>query len=295
MSRTLTISGFSTARFSTWFFLDEPRVLFDVGDGVAAQLGSKCSKVRHVFISHADRDHLGGLIQFYQLAANPPNPPKFYYPKDSGSFPALKDFLERFDPNLATCEWIPLEGGMRVDIATHLTVEVGENDHIRITTRGAVDEVKSLDFTLIEGRRKLRSEFTGLPGAEIGRLRAEHGEDHVTERVESRLFAFSGDTPQFETTRWRDTEILVHEATFIAPDQADRGHSELGAVLRAASTLDLKALILTHFSSRYTHEQIVDAIASAAARLDLGFPVFAVLPGEVVRDVLAKDPVWTGH
>lgn len=267
-------------------------MLFDVGDGVAAQLGSKCNKVRHVFFSHADRDHLGGLIQFYQLSACPPNPPKFYYPKDSGSFPALRDFLERFDPNLAKCDWIPIEGGMRIPVANNLSVEVGENDHIRIASRGATDEVKSLDFTLIEGRRKLRTEFTGLPGSEIGRLRVAHGEDHVTELHERRLFAFSGDTPKFDAERWRETEILVHEATFIAPDEADRGHSELRAVLDVASTLEHRALVLAHFSSRYSHEWIVETIRSEAARLDIRFPIFAVLPGVVVRDVLAGEPIW---
>ena len=270
-------------------------MLFDVGDGVAAQLGSKCNKVRHVFFSHADRDHLGGLIQFYQLSAHPPNPPKFYYPKDSGSFPALKDFLERFDPNLATCDWIPIEGGMRVNVATNLTVEVGENDHIRTASRGSIDEVKSLDFTLVEGRRKLRDEFEGLPGAEIGRLRATHGEEHVTELHERRLFGFSGDTSLFDAGRWRGTEVLVHEATFIAPDEADRGHCELGAVLDAACSLDHRALVLTHFSSRYSDEMIVNAIRREATRLNVHYPIFAVLPGAVVRNILSEQPIWPGR
>ena len=294
MSRPLTISGFSTARFSTWLFLDEPRLLFDVGDGVAAQLGSKCNKVRHVFFSHADRDHLGGLIQFYQLAAQAPNPPKFYYPKDSGSFPALRDFLERFDPNLTPCEWIPIEGGMRIGVATNLAVEVGENDHVRAASRGATDTVKSLDFALIESRRKLRAEFSGLAGAEIGHLRSTHGEDHVTERHDRCLFGFSGDTPAYDAQRWREAEVLVHEATFIAPDEADRGHCELGEVLSAASSSNHKALVLTHFSSRYSHEMIVDAVRREAARLAVRFPVFAVLPGCTVRGILSEEPVWPG-
>ncbi|MGI9421694.1 MAG: MBL fold metallo-hydrolase [Hyphomicrobiaceae bacterium] len=294
MATPLTITGFSTARFATWYFLDELRILFDVGDGAAAQLGSKCNKVRHVFLSHADRDHLGGLVQFYQLAAHPPNPPTFYYPKDSGSFPALKDFLERFDPGLAKCAWVPVEGGTNIEIAKNYVVEVGENDHIQRPTGGHPDQVKSLDFALIERRRKLRAEFKGSPGREIARLRTEHGENHVTERTDRRLFGFSGDTPQFDIARWNGIEVLAHEATFIAPDEADRGHAELGAVLRAASQLDLKALVLGHFSSRYSTDMILTAIVAEAERLAIRFPVFAVVPGEVARDVLAREPIWPG-
>ena len=294
MSHTLTISGFSTARFATWFFLDEPRLLFDVGDGAAAHLGSKCNRVRHVFLSHADRDHLGGLIQFYQLSAAGPNPPTFYYPKDSGSFPAVRDFLERFDPNLPNCNWVPVEGGMRVDVGKHLIVEIGENDHIRSASRGAVAGVRSLDFSLIEERRKLRSEFAGLPGVELGRLRAEHGDRHISEVLERRLFGFSGDTPAFDTERWKETEVLLHEATFIAPDEADRGHSQLQSVLAAASEQELKALVLTHFSSRYRHEEICHAIRDVAESLDIRFTVYAVLPGQVAFDILGQEPVWPG-
>ncbi len=50
-----------------------------------------------MFISHADRDHLTGLLQFNQLNARS-GFPVIYYPKDCGSFPALKEFTTKFDP-----------------------------------------------------------------------------------------------------------------------------------------------------------------------------------------------------
>ena len=87
MSRQLTITGYSTALFSTWYFVSEFGILFDCGDGASSGLLQKSRKVKHVFISHADRDHLAGLLQFNQLNARPEL--KIYFPKDSGSFPAL--------------------------------------------------------------------------------------------------------------------------------------------------------------------------------------------------------------
>ncbi|MEL7006774.1 MAG: RNAse Z, partial [Bacteroidota bacterium] len=91
-----TITGYSTALFSTWFFIDELALLFDAGDGVSAGLVQKARKIKHAFISHADRDHLSGLIQFNQLNARE-GYPIIYYPENSGSFPALKAFTSAFD------------------------------------------------------------------------------------------------------------------------------------------------------------------------------------------------------
>ena len=44
------ISCYSTALFSTWFFVEELGLLFDAGDGVTANLMQKSRKVKQVFI-----------------------------------------------------------------------------------------------------------------------------------------------------------------------------------------------------------------------------------------------------
>jgi ribonuclease BN (tRNA processing enzyme) len=90
------ISAYSTALFSTWIFIEELGLLFDAGDGLSASLLQKSRKIKQVFISHADRDHLTGLIQFNQLNARE-GYPKIHYPSDSGSFPALMTFLHKFE------------------------------------------------------------------------------------------------------------------------------------------------------------------------------------------------------
>ncbi len=37
----LTITGYSTALFSTWYFIEELGILFDVGDGITSILLQK--------------------------------------------------------------------------------------------------------------------------------------------------------------------------------------------------------------------------------------------------------------
>ncbi len=289
----MNISGFSTARYSTWYFLEEHRVLFDAGDGVSVALGPKCQKVQHVFLSHADRDHIGGLLQLNQLGARAVKPLSFYYPKDSGSFPALRNFIDPFDPWLAKSVWTPVEAGMRIQISKQHVVEIGENDHIAVTSPHLPRQVKSLDFSLLEMRKRLRAEFQGLDGEIIKRLRREYGDAHISEKFASRLFGFSGDAPHFDIERWRGTSVLIHETTFIKPDHGNRGHCELGDVLRAARQLDLKALILSHFSERYEVSFIKAEIVRLAAGLEIGFPVFAVPPRTTVFDILSQEPVWS--
>ena len=57
-------------------------------------------KINQVFISHADRDHLTGLLQFNQLNARP-GFPVIHYPRDSGSFSSLAKFSRQFDQQVA--------------------------------------------------------------------------------------------------------------------------------------------------------------------------------------------------
>ena len=65
----LTITGYSTALFATWYFIEELRLLFDAGDGVAPTLLQKSRKIDHIFLSHADRDHVTGLLRLNELIA----------------------------------------------------------------------------------------------------------------------------------------------------------------------------------------------------------------------------------
>ncbi|HEV7780957.1 MAG TPA: MBL fold metallo-hydrolase [Chitinophagaceae bacterium] len=85
MNHGFKITGYSTALFSTWYFIEEAGILFDCGDGCSAGLLQKSRKVKNIFISHADRDHLTGLLQFCQLN-NREDLPKVFYSADCDSF-----------------------------------------------------------------------------------------------------------------------------------------------------------------------------------------------------------------
>lgn len=288
----LTITAYSTALFSTWYFIDELGLLFDAGDGLSAHLLQKARKIKHAFISHADRDHLSGLIQFNQLNARD-GFPKIYYPKDSGSFPYMADFAAKFDPHVSGTVWQPIEYGQIVHLNKSVQVRSFRNEHMPFPP----ELVKTMGFHLERTKRKLKPEFLGLAGKEIASLRKEKGEDAITEEVVENILSYSGDSPVATDGRFVNTNILLHEATFLRIDESvidhERAnkHSTLEGVLRMVKDTNVQQLILGHFSSRYSIEEIDAEILRLVNYFGLKIPVYRIPPGGCVRDILGGNPV----
>jgi ribonuclease Z len=280
------LTASSSALFSTWVFVENLGILLDAGDGVSALLGQKSRKIRYVFITHADRDHVCGLLQLHQLnAAN--GFPHIYFPADSGSFPALRDFVQRFDPQSGPAYWCGLKPKETVQLPNGYSVVSGISTHV---TSGNL--TKALDFTIYATRRVLRPEFRSLTSAQIASRRKEAGDDAVIESKTEALLGYSGDAPELDPAHWPDVKVLIHECTFLDPDTARRSHSNLAQVIAAAARLKLEALVLLHFSARYTTIEIQKAICRHAAISQPAFPIFAVYPGQLVTDILGATPVW---
>jgi ribonuclease Z len=288
----LTITGYSTALFSTWYFVEEWGVLFDAGDGIISALLQKSRKVDHVFISHADRDHLTGLLQFNQLNARP-GFPVMHYPKDAGSFPVLEAFSKRFDQQVQRTVWTPVTEGDEIAIAKDLLVLPMRNGHVPVDP----SIIKSLGYLVVQTRKKLKAEFLHLSGEELRQLGERIGRDNLSVELRDKVLAYSGDTPVEDGSKWNDTQILIHEATFLGRGEGvkvrDYGnkHSTLEEVMEMVSGLRLGQLVLGHFSSRYSPDEIDAAIRMMCEKYAINIPVRRVLPGATVVDVLGQEPL----
>lgn len=200
-----TITGYSTALFATWYLVEELGILFDAGDGLSAGLLHKARKVEHVFISHADRDHLTGLLQFNQLNARE-GFPVVHYPKHCGSFLALEQFSKNFDPHVSGTVWQPIASGGRIAVQNDIYVEAIRNEHVRADS----GITKSLGYKICQTKTKLKAEFTALPQHAIRELVAERGREQLLDTITTNIISYSGDTPVDDYERWKDTEILIH-------------------------------------------------------------------------------------
>ncbi len=280
----LTIHGYSTALFATWYFIEELGLLFDAGDGVTSNLLGKSGKIKHVFVSHADRDHLGGLFQYNQLFAN--RKPKIFYPKDSGSFPFIETFTSKFDPHTTGTEWIPLENEQVVQIKNNYDVFCFENKHINVS-----NQLKSLSFRVAETKKKLKPEFRSLAQQDLINLKKEKGDDFINEQVKRTILTYSGDTPVFDYSKYDNSEILIHEATFLTKEELASGndknkHSSLEEVMEMVANINIDKLILGHFSSRYYMNDIDCAIKKYIKHYNIKIPVYRIPIGITQKDIL---------
>lgn len=288
----LTISGYSTALFSTWYFVEELGLLLDAGDGIISGLLQKSRKIKFVFISHADRDHLTGLLQLNQLNARPEYP-KIFYPKDAKSIASLELFSKDFDRQVAATEWIPMETGAEFEIKKDVVVTSVKNHHV-----AAPDSIaKSFGYLIQFKKRKLKPEYLGMSQKEIVALRKEIAEDKLTYEVRDNILGYSGDTPVENFDTWNNTQILIHEATFLNREEIEDNetrrnrHSVLEDVIKAATEINIGSLILGHISSRYTADQIDDCINKCCKQYNVTFPVYRILPGESVHNIMSSTPL----
>jgi ribonuclease Z len=288
----LNISGYSTALFSTWYFIEEFGLLFDAGDGLTAALLQKTRKIESVFISHAHRDHVTGLLQLNQLNARN-GFPKIYYPSDCGSFAALEAFSKQFDPHVQGTTWYGIQENEAICIKENLFVQSIRNNHVQ----AALHLNKSFGFQVYQNKLKLKSEFADLPQSAIKELIQKVGKSNMTEVIRTNLLTYSGDTPVDDFEKWNHTQILIHEATFLEQEEQDqlniqkKSHSNLESVLKMVSELTIDTLILGHFSSRYSKEQIDDKIKYFCKKYDIKIPVHRVLPGQTHFNILNETPI----
>lgn len=292
------ITGFSTALFSTWYFVDDLSLMLDCGDGAVAALMQKSRKVRTVALSHADRDHLSGLPAFLELNAREEGLPVVLHPRDGEGFPGLRDFLREFDRRepggAGEARWEPVVPGSRHDLGKAMAwIEPLRNRHLDDDPA----RISSVSYRVVRAHHRLRPEFAGLDEAAIVARRRSLGDDAVMIADEEVLLAYSADLPVEAAPFWGRPRILIHEATFLRADDAvqpgqDLRHSSLDAVIPMACELPLEALILGHFSTRYPNREILGAVRRECRRCRPGFPVHVLLPGVMVRDILRRRPVW---
>jgi ribonuclease Z len=288
--KTFNITGYSTALFSTWYFIEELGLLFDAGDGVNAGLLQKMGKIENVFISHADRDHLMGLLQ---LRLNTKADSNIYYPKDCGSFPALDTFAQKFDPHILNNTWHGIKEDDVLKIKENTFVQAIRNNHVVAEPHIS----KSLGYQVFETKSKLKAEYLHLSQPELLKLIQEKGKENLTNILRTNLVTYTGDTPVDDYEKWNHTQILIHEATFLSNAEESNinfhgnKHSTLEDVLKMVAELNVETLILGHFSSRYSKEEIDEKIKFYCKEFKVKIPVFRVLPGLLHRNILEEETI----
>ncbi|GGG13210.1 ribonuclease Z [Paenibacillus abyssi] len=252
--------------------------LFDCGEGTQHQLmrtAYKLSRLDNVFITHMHGDHTFGLPGLLS----------------SRAFLGGEEPLQLFGPQ-GIREWV--ETALKLT-ATRITYDIHiqeieegvifENEYYAVEAAKLNHRIESFGYRVTEKPRvgRLKAELLSAMGVVSGPMcgKLKNGEDivlpdgrtvkaaEVTEpAVPGRVVTILGDTSPCDNALLisRDADILVHEATFNAslPEKAlEYGHSTTLHAAETAQRAGAKQLILTHFSTRYSAEDLPPLVDEA--------------------------------
>jgi ribonuclease Z len=162
---------------------------------------------------------------------------------------------------------------LRFPIEVHALApgESVELDGYTVRTSHAEHPVPSLAYRIEEGPKRghfdaVLAHSLGIRGSDFRRLEAGeavrvdehvvHPSDVMGEPRPGRSIVYSGDTGPSEDVRRlaHRATVLIHEATVAQEIEAEAnewGHSSARQAAELATSAEVKALFLTHFSSRY--------------------------------------------
>ncbi|WP_100402404.1 ribonuclease Z [Bacillus sp. FJAT-42315] len=254
--------------------------LFDCGEATQHQIlhtSLKPRRVEKIFITHLHGDHIFGLPGFLGSRSFQGGdlPLTVYGP------PGIKEFIDvslrvsctRLQYELNVVE---IEEGIIFEDET-MKVEVRLLDHGIASYGYRVSEKEKPGVLLVD-----RLQADGIPpGPYYKELKAGHTiqladgrciapEPYVGPPQKGRVLAILGDTRPCEAAvrLAKEADLLIHEATFAAdqPQMArDYFHSTTQQAAEIAREAGVKALCLTHISSRYTKEEAKGLQAEATS------------------------------
>lgn len=260
------MEGRSRAADATAFALPELNWMLDCG----AIVGEV--RPERVFITHTHSDHANRVTHVVSRA----RPPTIYVPASAAPF------LEHYvDSHQAMTDNRPVEavkaamavGGEQWTINRVVQgVRPGESLDVKAKGRRFRVQVVACDhsvdcvgYAFFEVKEKLKEEFRGLPGKELGKLRKEG--TALTEATEIPLFAFMGDTTAkaFGVGRECDSggsvpeplqfPVVITECTFLEDSEVDNAartcHTHWSNLEGVMAAHPETTFVLIHFSLRY--------------------------------------------
>jgi ribonuclease Z len=260
------LSGYSKAMYSTWFYYRPARILLDAGEGVSSAMANFVFGIEKVFLSHGHYDHIGGLPGLLQARrsarGDKEKPLEVYHPDGDDLIAFQRQYIEALTYRLGyDLAWHPLEAGQRVQLG------LGRDRGYLVPFRARHGRRSvAFGFNVMEERKRLRAQYAALSEREVAELARRVPREELTEVYEKILLAYSGDSMPLEPDTVRDAEVLMHEATFLAPDDREIPiHATVEEVIRVAVAARVKVLALFHVSSRYPVHEVSRRVRELAA------------------------------
>lgn len=248
----LLLEGRSRAGHETVFRIRDLGLALDIG-----RCPDMVVPMPHVFISHAHLDHAAG-IPFYagQRRLQKLDGGTVYVPAEVAE--DVRELL-RVQERLTGAEFeIDVRG-----VAAGEEVRFGRTHVVR--AHPAPHRVAARAYEVIERRHHLREEFLNAGREEI--WRARQGGIQVDEEHRVPILFYTGDTDRglLESCEAAfKAEVLMIECSFLAEGHQDRAakyrHIHIDDIADFADRFENELIVLTHFSRRYSREEIRDMV-----------------------------------
>lgn len=246
-----TIRGISVGGVYTSLSVPELGAVLDAGVPPRSFISA-----RQLFLSHGHLDHAGGLAGLLGIRAlmSCHRVLQVFMPAQIvDSVHAMlraSAGLQRYELEI---DAVPMHPGQEIQLRPDLWVRAFRTFH----------PVPSLGYQFFRRVQKLRPEFAGLPGPEIGRRR-KAGED-LFDEVDRLELAYATDTlirVLDAEPSLLDSKVLILECTFLDERKslaASRAgcHIHLDELLERADDFRNQHLVLMHFSQIYKPREVV--------------------------------------
>ena len=247
-----TIEGRSRAGHETWFRVRELGLALDIG-----RCPDPVISMPHIFVTHAHLDHALGIPYYAgQRHLQRIEGGRVYVPSESADdFRTLMRLHEKLEDTEYDIEIV----GMNVDDV----VQIGRTHRVR--AHRATHRVAARAFEVLEIRHHLKKEFAGADANELSRLRRDGVA--VADSIDHSLLFYTGDTDRGileASDRIYRSEVLMIECSFVGDGHQDRAeryrHIHFDDIAEFADRFENRLIVLTHFSRRYSRDEIRDTL-----------------------------------
>ncbi|MEO8382388.1 MAG: MBL fold metallo-hydrolase [Acidobacteriota bacterium] len=244
------LEGRSRAGHETFFRIRDLGVAMDIG-----RCPDLVVSMDHVFITHTHLDHSAG-IAFYagQRRLQQLEGGTVYVPAEVAA--DVRELLA-VQGRLTGAEIL---AAVRI-VGLHAGDEVRFDRNHLVRAHAASHRVAARAYELVEVRHHLREDLGGLGGEAIARLKREGVQ--IDETYTRSLFFYTGDTDRalLETCpALFQSEVLLIECSFLTEGHQDRAakyrHIHIDDIADFAGRFENELIVLTHFSRRYSNEDI---------------------------------------
>ncbi|MFC1633828.1 MBL fold metallo-hydrolase [Planctomycetota bacterium] len=244
----LDIIGYSVAGEETVVALPQLDVCFDIG-----KAPDQVIPIDNVLLTHGHMDHAAG-IAYYLSQRN-------FCGMSAGTIVAPHNLLKpmrdiisawsRLDGNRIPANLVGVKPGDEYRIKPNLFAKVFPTKH----SRGSVG------FSVIERRKKLKSEYLDLTGPQIVELKKKGIQ--IDNPLEIPIVTYLGDTQYVDFSQLdyiTESKILIAECTFYEGEHTDRAeagrHMHIDEFVTLLKNMHNEHIIVTHTTQRTPMREI---------------------------------------